>query len=106
MRGKGYIDLTTRDGRQAFYRSREWRQIRELVLTRNPYCESCLKSGVREIATEVDHIVDIRDDPTLSMDISNLQGLCKACHSRKTALSNVNVTMHVRYEPANRKWKF
>jgi 5-methylcytosine-specific restriction endonuclease McrA len=37
-------------------------------------------------ATEVDHIVDIVDAPHLRLEHSNLQSLCKPCHSAKTRL--------------------
>ena len=60
-----------------------WRRLRELVLQRDPFCKGpdCLA-----ISAEVDHIVSrLRggDD-----SLGNLQGLCKPCHSRKTALED------------------
>lgn len=36
-------------------------------------------------ATEVDHIIPHRGDQQLFWDTNNWQGLCKPCHSRKTA---------------------
>jgi 5-methylcytosine-specific restriction enzyme A len=55
-----------------------WRRLRRMILNQQPLCVRC---GAP--ATDVDHIVPRAaggDDSA-----SNLQGLCKSCHSRKTA---------------------
>lgn len=56
-----------------------WRKTRQLVLHRDPFCRHCQRAA----STEVDHIVPKRDGGQDTED--NLQGLCKPCHSRKTA---------------------
>ena len=57
---------------------RRWRRLRIAVLSGEPLCRECGKP-----ATEVDHIVAIAKG---GEDVeSNLQPLCKPCHSRKTA---------------------
>lgn len=48
------------------------------VLELHPICPC----GAR--ATHADHIVPIADDPSLRFKLSNGQGLCVSCHSRKT----------------------
>ncbi len=66
-----------------------WQQLRRQVLARDAHlCVECAKRGLLVQATDVDHIIARRrfsvdgnpDDP------SNLQSLCKSCHSRKTAM--------------------
>ncbi len=56
-----------------------WRRVRLQVLERQPFC----KCG--EPATEVDHIIPHRGDEDKFRDVKNLQGMCKPCHSAKTA---------------------
>ena len=54
-----------------------WEALRAAVLMMRPYC----KCG--RPAREVDHIVPLSQGGT--NDLSNLEGRCKPCHSRKTA---------------------
>jgi 5-methylcytosine-specific restriction endonuclease McrA len=53
--------------------------VRRAVLAASPYCAVC-----PELASEVDHIVALRDggDP---YDTANCQPLCHAHHAAKTA---------------------
>ena len=63
-----------------------WGKERDAYLIRNPLCEECLnKHDVIRSATEVDHIIPHKGDMRLFWDVSNWQGLCKSCHSKKTA---------------------
>jgi len=62
--------------------NKAWQDIRKEVLEYNPYCEC------GNIATEVDHIVAIRNGG--DNDPSNLQAMCKSCHSRKTLSEVMN----------------
>lgn len=73
----------------------EWRDktigLRVMQLEREPLCRGCKDRGVRRYAIEVDHVVPHRGDITLFLDESNLQSLCKRCHSMKTAKERSNV---------------
>jgi 5-methylcytosine-specific restriction protein A len=57
---------------------RSWRRLRAAFLMQYPMCEDCM----RKPATEVDHIIAIEKGG--NNDDTNLQALCKSCHSRKT----------------------
>lgn len=64
---------------------RNWQAARLTYLTANPLCVSCESKGVITVATEVDHISPHKGDKVLFWDAGNWQGLCKPCHSSKTA---------------------
>jgi 5-methylcytosine-specific restriction endonuclease McrA len=98
------INLNTREGRNLFYQGPEWRALRIMILSENPYCVECLKDGIYEIATEVDHIIDITDDSSKFMDRDNLQSLCKSCHSRKTFKEHRSFQKQS-FSVENKKWK-
>ena len=63
----------------------QWRRTREFILARDPICRDCR----REASTDVDHIIMAimwcGTGENDYYDERNLQGLCKSCHSRKTA---------------------
>jgi len=61
---------------------RRWRRLREMQLNREPLCRVCLEMGFETPATDVDHIVPIRDGGRNSLE--NLQSLCHLHHSQKT----------------------
>lgn len=61
-----------------------WRAIRADVLAEQPLCRHCEQANRVTVATEVDHV----DGNDSNNDRANLQGLCKPCHSRKTAAEN------------------
>lgn len=60
--------------------SAAWRRLRERVLARDPICQECYKRDYITPATDADHI---NGDPSDNR-MTNLQGLCHSCHSRKT----------------------
>lgn len=71
---------------RALYGTAAWRTLRLRILAESPLCLEC-QAGGRDIpATDVDHIEPARVRDAVSFfDRSNLQPLCKAHHSRKTA---------------------
>jgi 5-methylcytosine-specific restriction endonuclease McrA len=95
------IDLKTREGRNKFYQTTEWRLLRRVKLVNNPWCEECLKNGVHELADEVHHIIDIEKDPTNCLSYDNLLSLCKSCHSTYTFNEH---KYQKEFEVVNKKW--
>jgi 5-methylcytosine-specific restriction protein A len=67
-----------------WYRTQQWRSVRVQVLYEEPCCQECLRAGHTTPATEVDHIAPHGGDLVRFFDRTNLQGLCAACHARKT----------------------
>jgi 5-methylcytosine-specific restriction protein A len=60
---------------------RAWQRCRRLFLEKNPTCAMC---GAK--ATEVDHVISVRERPDLRLSWSNLRAMDARCHSRRTAL--------------------
>lgn len=65
---------------RSVHNTRRWRSLRAAFLRAHPLCALCSRPTP---ATEVDHIVAIRDGGA-PWSWDNLQALCKPCHSRKT----------------------
>ena len=61
-----------------------WQRLRNWFLADHPLCRLCAKHGLTTPAREVDHVVPIRRGGA-RLEVSNLQALCKSCHSSKTA---------------------
>lgn len=78
-------NVSTRKGRAAFYRSKEWQMLRNFILSRNPLCERCLKKDRIVQATEVHHRIDLAHFPEGRLDPENLEPLCAKCHNEHTA---------------------
>jgi len=62
---------------------RPWRRLRDEVLRDAPLCVECDRIGRVELAVEVDHRIPLALGG--SNDRTNLQPLCRACHTAKTA---------------------
>jgi 5-methylcytosine-specific restriction protein A len=58
----------------------EWQRLRRAYLAEHPSCGVC--GGA---ATEVDHIVSVRQRPDLRLVPENWRPRCRPCHSRRTA---------------------
>lgn len=70
-----------------WYSLKIWTEdLRPGQLLREHFCRECDRYGIRTPATDVDHIQDHKGDWGLFTDRGNLQSLCHACHSRKTAV--------------------
>lgn len=66
------------------YSDPRWPPLRNQVRSEEPRC----RTGCGALTSVVDHIVPHRGDEQLAFDRANLQGLCKPCHDRKTAIEN------------------
>jgi 5-methylcytosine-specific restriction endonuclease McrA len=68
-----------------FYESREWLDLRYLVLKKtNGACQLCGHRGSKENPIHVDHIKPRSKYPHLALVESNLQVLCGACNGGKS----------------------
>lgn len=62
-----------------FYHSAEWKRLSKIVLAKAGY--KCAECG--GLATEVHHVVEIRNDWNRRLDVSNLIPLCTSCHNKQ-----------------------
>lgn len=62
-----------------------WQRARARFLAEHPLCVLCLREGVSEAATVVDHVQPHRGDVGLFWDVNNWQALCKRHHDEKTS---------------------
>lgn len=69
----------------AFYRTPEWRALREQALRRDGHiCQPCRRRGRAFVRATVVHHIKPRDThPELAMCLSNLESACYACHNKE-----------------------
>lgn len=76
---------------------RRWQAMRENYFRMHPLCADIYGDhGQRAVAaTELDHVVPHKGDMEKFWDPTNLQGLCKECHSKKTATEESSFAMRL-----------
>lgn len=74
---RGGLDYRVSASKRGY--GRRHQRLRKIVLARDPICKLCH----REATTDSDHIVPLSQGG--KDELSNLQGACHSCHSRKTA---------------------
>ena len=67
------------------YKTSGWQQIRDIQLSKQPLCQSCLIKGKVKSATTVDHVFPWRQIGSWAFTHNIFQSLCTECHSYKTA---------------------
>ena len=72
-----------REFSKPFYRSKEWKDVRELAMLRDKgLCQHCYNP-----AEEVHHIIHLNpeniSDPGISLNLDNLICLCRECHFKE-----------------------
>jgi 5-methylcytosine-specific restriction enzyme A len=82
----------------SIYQTKQWKSVRFLAKRRDGWkCVQCGAVG----RLEVDHVKPLRTHPELAFDLANLQSLCPACHSRKTAIETGITPL----DPERQKWR-
>lgn len=86
-----YYNLNQR-ANTSFYDSKEWRLTRVTALNR--YHGLCIWTSIKhkraERATMVHHIVEVRDDKSLALDMDNLIPMSESAHREIHALYRVD----------------
>jgi 5-methylcytosine-specific restriction protein A len=76
-----YDRTRANDPTHAFYKSPQWRAVREQYLSIHPVCAMCEKEGLVTVASVCHHIIEVTARPDLSLDPQNLVALCSAHHN-------------------------
>jgi 5-methylcytosine-specific restriction protein A len=69
----------------AKYGSKQWKQFRQIHLSKYPLCARCQSLGKITPASDVDHIIPHKMNIDKWMG-NRFQSLCRPCHSIKTGL--------------------
>lgn len=70
-------------GWRVWYKLAIWRNLRRLILDREPMCRMCASEGQARPADTVDHVQPHKGEWALFIDPDNLQALCGPCHSSR-----------------------
>lgn len=82
-----------------YYKSKEWKKLREEKIKECPLCEECLANDIINPATDVHHVIPFSYGKTdeerwqLLLDYTNLKSLCKKCHIRIHELSKQHLAL-------------
>lgn len=64
------------------YNTSRWRQTRDIVLARDPFCVRCLAKGIATPADTANHKdKGARRHPERFYDVEFIEGVCTPCHS-------------------------
>ena len=68
-----------------FYKSKQWRSIREVALRRDNYlCQYCFNHNRIRVGNIGDHIVPYEFEPENRTNLVNIATCCNKCHVAKT----------------------
>ncbi len=83
-------------GPSKIYHSVRWRKLRRAFMSKHPLCVRCLHYGLVVTATDLDHVIAVAANKSLQWNTSNMQPLCKSCHSHKTTKEQAGVILDYR----------
>lgn len=82
-RNKFYDRYKRNSQAKAFYNSNEWKIARRFILNRDAHlCQECLKQGRITKADTVHHIIELNQDWSKRLEITNLESICRKCHNK------------------------
>lgn len=93
----GGLDSIQTEERKAFvsmYQTQQWKQARQLQLSKQPLCQCCLLSGKVSQAQHIDHVFPWSKINKAAFYNNILQSLCPECHSVKTGLEQRGIYRH------------
>ena len=100
---KRYNQSERRKAGLDLYQSKQWRQLRQIELSKNPLCAACLAGGIVRQAQHLDHVFPWMQVGGNAFYVNLFQCLCQSCHSEKTQLEQMGICRH--YGKPNRDYK-
>lgn len=76
------------------YSTRQWRTLRQALLSKHPLCLSCLSDGRIVEAEHIDHVFPWAHYGSEAFQRNIFQSLCQPCHSIKTGLEQRGIYRH------------
>lgn len=83
--GMNTISTNERKEFVSMYQTNQWRTLRQVQLSKQPLCESCLTHGKVTQANHVDHVFPWAKINKQAFYHNLFQSLCHECHSVKTS---------------------
>ncbi|MEW4223147.1 HNH endonuclease [Rossellomorea marisflavi] len=90
------LEYNTESQKKKFYRSKEWKRVRQQALDRdNRECQVCKRMGrvfldsvkepgkKKKVRLNVHHLKEIADYPGLALDLDNLETVCIKHHNKE-----------------------
>jgi len=82
MKTYEFIQLIKKNKLQKFYKSKEWKVLRQKAMKSDNYeCQICKSKGNYKPAENVHHMKEVKTHPELALELDNLQCLCIRCHN-------------------------
>ena len=63
----------------------DWQTFRRGYLQQHPLCMDCFAEDITTAATEVHHVVKIKDRPSMRLEATNCMALCDYHHNQRSA---------------------
>lgn len=92
--GKNTIDTDERKAFTSMYQTAQWKQLRQIQLSKQPLCESCMTKGKVSHANHVDHVFPWAKINKSAFYNNLFQSLCHECHSDKTVQERQGIFPH------------
>lgn len=92
--GINTVDTEQRKAFTSMYQTAQWKTQRQVQLSKQPLCESCLTMGKVVQANHVDHLFAWTKIGKQAFYNNVFQSLCTHCHSHKSAQEKQDIYTH------------
>ncbi len=92
--GINTVDTEQRKAFTSMYQTAQWKTQRQIQLSKQPLCESCLTNGKVVQANHVDHLFAWNKIGKQAFYNNIFQSLCTNCHSHKSAQEKQDIYTH------------